>query len=82
MIEKAVSCLEKREYEEWHRFAFLATVIANIFGRKGKRFKPSDFIGEPPWIRRKKEKEGRLPVTQATVAMLKKKINERMGKEV
>ncbi|RJQ25444.1 MAG: hypothetical protein C4589_11275 [Peptococcaceae bacterium] len=48
---------EAEEYQEWHRFAFLASVVVNVNrGKKGKRFKPEDFIGKPPWEKQKKKR--------------------------
>ena len=58
-LEDIMRCLteirEAEEYQEWHKYAFLASVIANVNrGKKGKRLKPEDFIGKPPWERKKK----------------------------
>jgi len=39
---------ETYQYQEWQRFAFLASVFANIFRKKGsKKYKPEDFIRKP-----------------------------------
>jgi len=47
---------ESGDYTEWHRFAFLASVICNVNrGKKGKKVKPQDFIGVPPHERRGKK---------------------------
>lgn len=46
---------EAEEYRDWHRFAFLASIICNVNrGKRGKRIKPEDFIGKPPWEKKKK----------------------------
>ena len=43
------------DYNEWHRFAFLASVVVNVNkGKKGRSAKPQDFIGVPPWEKKKK----------------------------
>lgn len=58
-LESVLVAIEKKSesdsYVEWYRFAFLAATLANINrGKRGKRVKPEDFIGKPPWERQKK----------------------------
>ena len=46
---------EAEDYSNWHRFAFLASVLVNVNkGKKGRSSKPQDFIGPPPWEKKKK----------------------------
>lgn len=56
MLKQLTEIREAEEYQEWHRFAFLASVVTNVNrGKKGKRFKPEDFIGKPPWEKQKRK---------------------------
>lgn len=45
---------EREAYDEMYRFAFLASVVATVNSRK--RFRPEDFIGEPPGAARARER--------------------------
>jgi len=54
-LKALTDVLTVEDYRNWHRFAFLASVIANVNqGRRGRKFKPEDFIGRPPWEKKKK----------------------------
>jgi len=45
-----------RDYKEWSKFAFLAATMANLLaGKKGKAYEIEDFIGPPPWQKKKQK---------------------------
>lgn len=50
--------VQDRRYEESANHAMVAATIANVnSGKKSKKYKVTDFIGEPPWKEREKKRK-------------------------
>lgn len=76
-LEALTDILAAEDYRDWHRFAFLASVIANVNqGRRGRKFRPEDFIGKPPWEKKKKPAKKSREDKRRELEELKQKFGE------